>query len=181
MPTPVEQANVVPSLQLDTTSRSDVPEAPSTPRSELGIFTPTFDSRSEVSVASNEPLAPSTPRTDPAIPASPVVSEVSDPVPVIEPSLQVESNDLASEVTSAASIESIAPSSPVHDISPITTPVKPEASSSPASPLLTPMEAPVTVSIIESFSSTHDANILSRGQLNPKRRNPSVLWNPLQR
>lgn len=45
--------------------RSDVPEAPLSPRSDLGILTPSFDTRSEVSAASREPAAPASPRIDP--------------------------------------------------------------------------------------------------------------------
>ncbi|KAH8117718.1 hypothetical protein DFH11DRAFT_854178 [Phellopilus nigrolimitatus] len=44
---------------------SNVPEAPLSPRSDLGILTPGFDTRSEVSDASHEPIAPNSPRGDP--------------------------------------------------------------------------------------------------------------------
>ena len=44
---------------------STVPRVPLSPRSDLGIFTPSFDTRSEVSDASREPLAPNSPRLDP--------------------------------------------------------------------------------------------------------------------
>lgn len=43
---------------------SNVPEPPHTPQSELGIFTPGFDTRSEVSAASREPASPTSSRTD---------------------------------------------------------------------------------------------------------------------
>ena len=36
-----------------------------TPRSDLGINSPTFDSRSEISVASHRPVPPDSPRIDP--------------------------------------------------------------------------------------------------------------------
>lgn len=49
-------------------ARSDIPEVPGSPRSDLGILTPSFDTRSEVSVASHEPIAPSSPRLDPEAP-----------------------------------------------------------------------------------------------------------------
>ena len=58
---------------------SDVPEVPMTPRSDLGIYTPGFDSRSEVSFASREPIAPSSPRLDPDEPLFPE-SAMSTPV-----------------------------------------------------------------------------------------------------
>ncbi|THH10312.1 hypothetical protein EW145_g1417 [Phellinidium pouzarii] len=44
---------------------SNISEAPESPRSNLGIITPGFDTRSEVSDASHEPVAPSTPRSEP--------------------------------------------------------------------------------------------------------------------
>lgn len=43
---------------------SDVPEPPLSPRSDLGVFTPSFDTRSEVSAASREPVSPTSSRTD---------------------------------------------------------------------------------------------------------------------
>jgi hypothetical protein len=58
----------VPSLvseDLDNESiSSNIPEPPHSPRSELGIFTPSFDTRSEVSAASREPASPTSSRTD---------------------------------------------------------------------------------------------------------------------
>ncbi|KAF8573485.1 hypothetical protein K439DRAFT_1655818, partial [Ramaria rubella] len=66
------EEEVTPKIEEDKTwsfdadaNRSDIPEVPTTPRSELSVFTPTFDSRSEISAASNEPVPPLTPRTDP--------------------------------------------------------------------------------------------------------------------
>jgi hypothetical protein len=43
---------------------SDVPEPPLSPQSDLGIFTPSFDTRSEVSAASREPASPTSSLTD---------------------------------------------------------------------------------------------------------------------
>lgn len=63
-------------------AKSDVPEPSMSPRSDLGILTPSFDTRSEVSVASHKPLAPSSPRLDPEEPL-PVVPQT--PLLVIPP------------------------------------------------------------------------------------------------
>lgn len=43
---------------------TNAPEAPDSPRSELGIFTPDFDTRSKVSAVSREPASPTSSRTD---------------------------------------------------------------------------------------------------------------------
>jgi hypothetical protein len=48
----------------DVSASSNVPEPPQSPQSELGIFTPGFDTRSEVSAASREPASPTSSRTD---------------------------------------------------------------------------------------------------------------------
>lgn len=48
----------------DASISSHVPEPPRTPQSGLGIFTPGFDTRSEVSAASREPASPTSSRTD---------------------------------------------------------------------------------------------------------------------
>ncbi|KLO11550.1 hypothetical protein SCHPADRAFT_941955 [Schizopora paradoxa] len=65
-------------------AKSDVPEPSMSPKSDLGIFTPSFDTRSEVSVASHKPLAPSSPRLDPEAPLPEVIQT---PVIVIPPSI----------------------------------------------------------------------------------------------
>jgi hypothetical protein len=57
--------NAIERLDIDTSSTSNVPEAPMSPRSDLGINSPTFDSRSEVSLASRLPVPPESPRIDP--------------------------------------------------------------------------------------------------------------------
>ncbi|TDL25469.1 hypothetical protein BD410DRAFT_593743 [Rickenella mellea] len=63
---PATNDDAEPELFADETDlRSDIPEVPMSPRSELAMYTPTFDSRSEVSVASLEPLPPASPRLDP--------------------------------------------------------------------------------------------------------------------
>ncbi|KIM85023.1 hypothetical protein PILCRDRAFT_378559 [Piloderma croceum F 1598] len=59
-------AALMPLIGVDPDEMSvstNAPEAPDTPRSELGIFTPDFDTRSEVSAASREPASP-TPSPD---------------------------------------------------------------------------------------------------------------------
>lgn len=51
--------------EFDNTSiASDVPEPPLSPQSDLGILTPSFDTRSEVSAASREPASPTSSCTD---------------------------------------------------------------------------------------------------------------------
>jgi hypothetical protein len=56
--------SVTPDAIEDISASSNVPEPPHTPQSELGIFTPGFDTRSEVSAASREPASPTSSRTD---------------------------------------------------------------------------------------------------------------------
>jgi hypothetical protein len=117
------------------TSRSDVPEVATTPRSELGVFTPNFDSRSEISAASNEPIPSLSPRTDPA---SPIARDIEVPVLALggvlalstDPKVAAEGAlDIASEATSEASIEPVPPSSPVHDFTPASTPTRQDSTS----------------------------------------------------
>lgn len=67
---------VVADSTSDISARSDINEAAMSPRSELSSITTGFDSRSEVSAASHEPL-PGTPRTD----ISDIPSILVDPVP----------------------------------------------------------------------------------------------------
>ncbi|KDQ57191.1 hypothetical protein JAAARDRAFT_194359 [Jaapia argillacea MUCL 33604] len=59
---------------------SDVPEVPGSPRSSLGMSTPSFDSRSEVSEASHEPVPAVSPRLDPsaAISEAPPTQDVDE-------------------------------------------------------------------------------------------------------
>lgn len=75
-----------------STVDSDAPEAPSSPRSNLGSVTPGFDSRSEVSSASHSPIPPDSPRTDPgsAIGLEPETeSEVKTPLMKVSEVAQV--------------------------------------------------------------------------------------------
>ncbi|KAF8510777.1 hypothetical protein JB92DRAFT_426604 [Gautieria morchelliformis] len=139
------------------TGRSDVPEVATTPRSELGVFTPTFDSRSEVSAASNEPIPSLSPRTDPA---SPIAGEFEVPALALSGALASATTpevvaqsvpDAASDATSEASIEPVPPSSPVHDVTSVSTPTKDNSASQ--LPLFNPLN-PSTHIIIGA--SQHD-------------------------
>lgn len=59
---------VAPEDSVSDVSVSDVPEPAMTPKSDLGIFTPGFDTRSEVSRASRDTIPPDSPRLDPEAP-----------------------------------------------------------------------------------------------------------------
>lgn len=131
------------------TSRSDVPEVATTPRSELGVFTPTFDSRSEISAASNEPIASLSPRTDPV---STIAGDIEVPVLPLDSVLALSTNpeipterglDI-SEATSETSIESIPPSSPLHDVTPVSTPTQQDSTSQSSLTMLAPVSLPST-------------------------------------
>ena len=63
-----DQNELTPDDSVSDVSASDVPEPAMTPKSDLGITTPGFDTRSEVSWASREPIAPESPRLDPGTP-----------------------------------------------------------------------------------------------------------------
>jgi hypothetical protein len=135
-------------------SRSDVPEVATTPRSELGVFTPTFDSRSEVSAASNEPIASLSPRTDPS---SPVTGEFDVPdlslngtlAPSTDPGIIAKSiPDGLSEATSEASVEPVPPSSPVQDITPLSTPTRQDSISESSAFFPSVQDAHATESLV---------------------------------
>jgi hypothetical protein len=59
---------ITPDDSVSDVSASDAPEPSMTPKSDLGIFTPGFDTRSEVSYASRDPIPPTSPRLDPEAP-----------------------------------------------------------------------------------------------------------------
>ena len=75
--------SVTPDDTEDISASSNVPEPPHTPQSELGIFTPGFDTRSEVSAASREPASPTSSRTDLEEPSTSIpiaIDVLADPV-----------------------------------------------------------------------------------------------------
>jgi hypothetical protein len=60
-----------------------------TPRSDLGIDSPTFDSRSEISIASRQPVPPESPRIDPLK----SIEALDDLLPALaEPEPEVDAN-----------------------------------------------------------------------------------------
>jgi hypothetical protein len=147
-------------------TRSDVPEVATTPRSELGVFTPTFDSRSEVSAASNEPIPSLSPRTEPS---SPITGEFEVPALALSGVLAsatapeaVAQNvpDTASEATSDTSIEPAPPSSPFHDSTSLSTPTKEDPTSQlplfnpldPSTHIVCDVNFKVYTSLLTSFS-----------------------------
>lgn len=128
---------------------SDVPEVPISPRSDLGIFTPSFDSRSEISVASHEPIAPSSPRIDPE---EPIFPDSATRTPVGKVPAHVDAADSALSTDASESITPLpAPLVPLQGVYISSTEVKePEVSAaeepgsdtvqvtvSPSVPLLT--------------------------------------------
>jgi len=94
----------------DISVSSNVPEPPHTPQSELGIFTPGFDTRSEVSAASREPASPTSSRTDLASPAVDHVEESSIPTAIsilALPALAIEHDDNTPQLTPLAIVKDV--------------------------------------------------------------------------
>lgn len=93
----------------DMSVSSNVPEPPRTPQSELGIFTPGFDTRSEVSAASREPASPTSSRTD----LTPIGDQVEESVvPTITnilalPALALDHDDSTPQLTPLAIVKDV--------------------------------------------------------------------------
>lgn len=89
---------------------SNAPEPPDTPRSELGIFTPGFDTRSEVSAASREPASPTSSRTDLASIDAETVEESDIPATIGSlalPVLVVDQDDRTPQLTPMATVMNV--------------------------------------------------------------------------
>jgi len=110
----------------DMSVSSNVPEPPHTPQSELGIFTPGFDTRSEVSAASREPASPTSSCTDLASPAVDYVEESSIPTAIsilALPALAIEQDDNTPQLTPLATVKDV-PDTSAEDIAREATPVQ---------------------------------------------------------
>lgn len=124
---------------------SDVPEVPISPRSDLGIFTPSFDSRSEISVASHEPIAPSSPRIDPE---EPIFPDSAMRTPVGKAPAHVDAADSALSTAASESITPLpAPLVPLQGVYMTTTEVKEPEVSVAEEPGSDPLEVTVSPSV----------------------------------
>ena len=112
----------------DVSISSRVPEPPCSPQSELGIFTPGFDTRSEVSAASREPASPTSSRTDlmSLSTSTDDAEEFTIPASIrilVLPALAVEQYDSTLESTPLATAKDV-PDSVAEEILPASAPLQ---------------------------------------------------------